>query len=417
MTVRTLVFWSHLIAGALAGLVILVMTTTGTLLMFERQLIAWSDSGYRSVPPFTTASRLPISTLVASLEAAAPRAAVTAIAIAAAPDAPVAFTAGGRTLYADAYSGAVLGEGSATTRRAMRELRTWHRWLGATGEARSVGKAFTGGATVLFAFIVASGAYLWIPRAWTKARVRMALLFKAGLHGKARDFNWHHVVGIWSCVPLFVLAVSAWPISFAWANAAIYRAFGEPVPAGRGGGAPPAGERARSERAAAIEQERARSPRRAATPRSVTANGLDALLARAERQERNWRTITLRWPESPAAPVQFAIDRGDGGQPHLRSTLTLTRAGEVAAYETFASQTRGRRVRALLRFAHTGEVAGLPGQVIAGAASAGGALLVWTGLALTFRRFRRWLSRRDRDAAAASVPVERASHRSSGFRA
>ena len=405
MTLRTLVFWPHLIAGALAGLVILVMTTTGTLLMFERQLIAWSDSSYRSVPP-QGASRLPISTLLASLQAAEPGAEVTAIAIAADPEAPIAFTAGGRTLYADAYSGAVLGEGSVTTRRVMRELRNSHRWLGATGDGRSVGKAFTGGATVLFAFIVASGAYLWIPRAWTKARVRMALLFKGGLRGKARDFNWHHVVGIWSCVPLFVLAVSAWPISFAWANAAIYRAFGEPVPVGRGGAVAAARERTESGRAAAAGRETARSPRRAAAPRaSVAADGLDPLLARAERQERDWRTITLRWPDSPRAPVQFAIDRGDGGQPHLRSTLTLTRAGDVAAYETFASQTPGRRVRTLLRFAHTGEVAGLPGQLIAGTASAGGALLVWTGLALTFRRFRSWLSRRDRDAAAATYPA------------
>jgi len=401
MTLRTLVFWPHLIAGALAGLVILVMTTTGTLLMFERQLIAWSDSGYRSVPPTAGASRLPISTLVASLEAAEPDVEVTAIAIAAAPDAPIAFTAGGRTLYADAYSGSVLGEGSTTTRRVMRELRNWHRWLGATGDGRAIGKALTGGATVLFGFIVASGAYLWIPRAWTSARIRMALLFKSGLRGKARDFNWHHVVGIWSCVPLFVLAVSAWPISFAWANTAIYRAFGEPVPAGRGGAAPPARERVEPGRATGTEGAR---PRRAAAPRpSVVADGLDPLLARAETQERDWRTITLRWPESAVAPVQFAIDRGDGGQPHLRSTLTLTRAGDVAAYETFASQTSGRRVRTLLRFAHTGEVAGLPGQVIAGSASAGGALLVWTGLALTFRRVRSWLSRRQRDAADATI--------------
>jgi hypothetical protein len=35
-----------------------------------------------------------------------------------------------------------------------------------------------------------------------------------------------------------------------------------------------------------------------------------------------------------------------------------------------------------LRFAHTGELFGLVGQTVAGIASAGGALLVWTGFAL-----------------------------------
>jgi hypothetical protein len=48
----------------------------------------------------------------------------------------------------------------------------------------------------------------------------------------------------------------------------------------------------------------------------------------------------------------------------------------------------------LLRFAHTGEVAGIVGQTVAGLVSAGGAFLVWTGLALAFRRFRVWAGRR-----------------------
>ncbi len=58
-------------------------------------------------------------------------------------------------------------------------------------------------------------------------------------------------------------------------------------------------------------------------------------------------------------------------------------------WETFSSNSRGRQLRTILRFAHTGEVLGLPGQTIAGIASAGGAVLVYTGLALSLRRFRR----------------------------
>jgi hypothetical protein len=39
-------------------------------------------------------------------------------------------------------------------------------------------------------------------------------------------------------------------------------------------------------------------------------------------------------------------------------------------------------MRSYLRFAHTGEVAGVAGQSIAGLASLGGAMLVWTGLSM-----------------------------------
>jgi hypothetical protein len=46
-----------------------------------------------------------------------------------------------------------------------------------------------------------------------------------------------------------------------------------------------------------------------------------------------------------------------------------------------------------MRFVHTGEYYGMAGQAIAGIASLGGALLVWTGIALSYRRFRAWLAR------------------------
>jgi uncharacterized iron-regulated membrane protein len=46
-----------------------------------------------------------------------------------------------------------------------------------------------------------------------------------------------------------------------------------------------------------------------------------------------------------------------------------------------------------MRFAHTGEVLGIAGQTIAGLVSAGAVVMVWTGLALTWRRFRSWVGR------------------------
>jgi uncharacterized iron-regulated membrane protein len=376
MTLRSFIFWPHLVAGVLAGTVIFIMSVTGVLLTYERQIIAWGDRDFRSAPVPPDASRLSVAALASRVADAHRDAPITSIQASARPDAPVTVVLGRRTLFVDAYSGAVLGEASRTGARAlMSSLREWHRWLAINGENRPTARAITGWCNALFLFIVMSGFYLWFPRKWTMSSVRAVTLFNGRLSGKARDFNWHNVIGVWSCVPLFFVVITAMPISFPWANALLFRAVGEAPPAPAA--AAPAAGRDRGE-----------------APRAAALSGVDASWAAASRQVDGWRTITMRFPAGADAPFVFTIDRGDGGQPQLRDTLTVARSGEVLRFEPFASQTLGRRLRLLSRFTHTGEALGLAGQTVAGLVSAGGAVLVFTGLALTWRRFRAWLKRR-----------------------
>jgi uncharacterized iron-regulated membrane protein len=381
---RTVLFWLHLTSGVTAAAVILLMCVTGVLLTYERQIYAWYDGGYRSQPAPAAAHRLPIEELLSRSTTHLSNTAPASITIAADVDAPVTIAAGERTLFFDAHSGRFLGESRAQrARRLLAAVKAWHRWLGADGGGRAAARAVTGWSNLLFLGLVASGVYLWMPRQWTATRLKAVALFNGALRGRARDFNWHNVVGIWSAVPLFVVVLSAVPMSFPWANALVYRLVGDRVPAVDGRERPRAGREAGDGRNA-----------RAAAPVPTFA-GLDGLFARAVQQEPNWRTITLRIPATAQTPLAFAIDRGNGAQPHLRSTLTLARdTGDVIGYETFSSQSPGRRLRSILRFAHTGEVLGIGGQTVAGVASAGGAVLVCTGIALAVRRCVSWLSRR-----------------------
>ena len=95
------------------------------------------------------------------------------------------------------------------------------------------------------------------------------------------------------------------------------------------------------------------------------------------------------------------VDEGNGGQPQLRHNLTLdASSGAVAAWAPFSSQTTGQKARSWIRFLHTGEALGLIGQTIAGLVSFTSILMVWTGLALAYRRLVQPLLRRKPATAA-----------------
>jgi uncharacterized iron-regulated membrane protein len=218
-------------------------------------------------------------------------------------------------------------------------------------------------------------------------------------------------------------------MSFPWANNLLYRLTGNTPPPPAPGpfssaasalavrhARPMEGADNPKRSPSAVPPERAsrhRGDRNASELTSNHAGGgwdagrLNRLWDRAESQVPGWQTITLRGALNLAAPKVFLIDRGQGGRPDLRSQLTLDgRTGETVRWEPFSSYNLGRRLRAWVRFTHTGEAAGLLGQTIAALAAAAATVLAYTGLAMAWRRACAWLGAGL--SAASSSPHARA---------
>ena len=381
---RKIIFWCHLPVGVVAGVVILIMCVTGVLLSYEKQITSWADTrGYRLAPPTPETKHLPVETLITKARESR-GATPTAVTVKSDPSAPAEIAFGRETmLFVNPYTGAVHGEGSQRTRNFFRFVTDWHRWLGAKGDNRNVARAITGACNLGFLFLVASGFYLWWPRNLNWKAVRNVTWFRRGLPSKARDFNWHNVIGFWSAVPLFIVVLSAVVISYTWAGNLVYRIAGETPPAPRANQpATPAGPNKEN---------------------TTSTDNLNSLWTRAEQQVSDWQSISMQLPTGAAAQITFNIDSGNGGQPQKRAQLVLDRAtNNVVRWEPFSTYTRGRQLRSILRFAHTGEVIGVIGQTIAGLVSLGGAVLVVTGLALAIRRLYAWRAKR---AKFAQLPI------------
>jgi uncharacterized iron-regulated membrane protein len=369
---RRPLFWTHLGAGCLAGAILLVLSATGLLLAFERQIVDWADGELPSAPA-EGSRRIGAEALLAAArarEAETP----TSLTLRSDPTAPAAVGFGReRTILLDPRTGGVLGEASPGVRRFFRAVESCHRFLGMGGEARVLGRAVTGASTLLLVGLVLSGSCLWWPRKGGAG----ALVFRSGLRGRARDFDWHNVVGFWSALPLLVIALTGVVMSYPWANALLFRMAGDEPPQAR----PP---------------DRAGRRGSAYGAQPAPFDGIDPLWARAEGQVPAWRSITLRVPATADAAVAFSIDTGNGGRPDTKAQLTLDRrTGEMVRFEPFTATPLGRRLRAWVRFSHTGEAGGVAGQTVAAVASGGATILVWTGLSLALRRSTAWARRKE----------------------
>lgn len=378
MTLRRAVFWIHLAAGLVTAIFVGLMSVTGVLLTYERQMVRWAQDAAISAP----AGEAPLT--FQELADAAAAEGAQAGHVLTVPDGrtgAVHVAAGRRNSFLlNPYSGERLeGAGDGMEAFFGRVTRI-HRWLAFTGGRNDLGAAINGAANLAFAALILTGLYLWWPKLWTWAFVKTQLLFRRRYPStKARHYNWHHVMGFWMALPLLAITLTGAVFSYAWANALVYAAFGESVPV-RGG--PP------------TRSDIAEEPQDTQQGLTGETAPLDALVALAVAEAGSGRRIAITLPEATAETVRISVDHGNGAQADLIDETVVFRDGSGLATATPARRSPASNARRFIRFLHTGEVYGLAGQTLAGLASLFAVLLAYTGACLGVTRLRRmWRTR------------------------
>lgn len=367
---RKVVFWSHLAVGLVAGLIVLLLSVTGMLMAFERQILAAAD-GFKVEMPADAEGFAGPEKLLAGFVGS--ETVPSGVIFDREADRAVVLQFGrDKTEFLNPHTGESLGQGNKRVREFFRSVVGVHRWLGQEGEAQKAGRTIIGVGNLMFLFLLVSGIFLWFPKRWTKKGVKAVTLLQGRLKGRAREWNWHNVFGFWAAIPLVVIVACGTVISWPWATALVYHLAGEQPPAP-------------SQRKAAA----------AKVPLPDLA-GLDAALEKVKAANPEWRTIQLQLPHGETAG--FAVADSHRGRPDKKRQVTVNLAsGEIVKSVGFEAMTPARKARVWMRWIHTGEAGGIGGQSIAALAAASSVVLVWTGFALSWRRF---MSRRKRVAAA-----------------
>lgn len=372
MTVRSAIFWLHLAIGLTMGVFILIMSVTGVILTYERQMLRAAQNAAISAP--ADAEPLGYQDLLQAAVAAGgePGHVMT---IPNGREGAVSVSAGRRSSFLlNPYTGEVMeGAGEGTSAFFSRVERI-HRWLAFWGGRNAPGAAAMGTANLLFALLVITGVYLWLPKIWHAAflRIRLMFVFRHAAP-KARHFNWHHAAGIWFAVPLLAITLSGTMFSYGWVRDLINTVYSDEAPA-----------------VADAEP----------VAQTAVAVSLDALVARAQDESGQGRRVSVTLPGPDDGVVRIAVDRGNGVQRGSIDTFDVTRDGQVVLpVDASAGRSPALEARVFLRFLHTGEVFGLIGQTIAGLASLFAVLLVYTGFCLGLARLNRMVRTRRRPSA------------------
>lgn len=411
-SVRKFIFWVHLAGGLLAGLSIFTMCLTGACVAFSDEIIAWTEREARTIEPTAPGTpRLSLDALQAKVRDANPEARPNAITVSDDPTEPVIFTMGREagSLYANPYTGEIK---SAPTenhiRDALRFALQLHRWLAIGGEGRAVGQIINHTSNLVFLGLLLTGLYLWWPRKWSWRGFKAIAMLNRAYTGKARHYNQHNVFGLWCSIILIVLSLTAIPISYRWGGRLVYRLMGEEPPAGTGNPfAPPS-----------MEIPRPTGNVRPLGPDAILAAARGALPAASELTIRlgggmrggrggqgGGRPPGAGGEGRPAADTARGETRGGENRNQVQAITVSAKipgtwprtatdtvilnpyTGESVKVENYDDFSPARKTRVWMRYLHTGQALGWGGQLIAAIACIGGCLIVYTGFALSWRRF------------------------------
>ena len=403
MTARRMLrvlFWSHLALGLAAGLVIALLAATGIVMSFESAVI---DRMERSMMSRHAAPQggppMGVDRLLDLARERFPDMREPVLEVRSDPALPWIYRAGrGERHYLHPATGDELGDGPAGARRFFQSVVALHRWLvwqpggeGTGGGAprgseggrpepagwRKWGSAITSAACLAYLALALTGLPLWLRGIRSGTVLRAKGWFRRGLSGRARDWNWHHVLGWWALPGILAIALTGTVMAYPWANAALFAAFGESPPIRASGGRP-------------SESPRQRPARTPAALAPAPANP-GALPRMAAERMPGWRTLEISRPAADGgAPVRIFISDAGRGRPDRRIGFSLTKVGLVPNVVPNGDPTPAARARRWVRWIHTGEAGGWWGQALAVGVCSATLALVWTGYALAWRRWKRF---------------------------
>ena len=357
---RRLILTTHLYLGVTAGLVLVVIGLTGSIIAFEADIPRWLHRDLFYVAPAPHA--LPEETLVRTVEARFAPARVTAVQMPRGANlAHVVRLPGGLSVFVNPYTGAILGsmQGPFRSARLLGYVHQIHLRLvpvpSAAPRLAASGKFVISAAGALLCFLVPTGLILF----WRTRRIRVKWTASWSRIG----FDLHHVLGVCLAPLLFASAVTGVLIGFSFGESAIFALTGSarqtPPPAPHSAAPSPDGR--------SVSIDRALDIARRTLPEATIAGYT------LPRQPTDTFVVSMRVPEETSEVVHssVAVDRY---------------SGQVLQVRDFRIDSPGFFWVRFNRSLHTGDIFGTPSHILTALTSLLLVVMVATGIGIWWRK-------------------------------
>lgn len=348
--------WLHLWLGLISGIIVLIVSITGCIYVFQKEINEWVHHDELFVKAEHTAP-LPLSVLQERAQTALGkdfpvRNAYTYLApdrawefLSYAPGDENALTIFGATAcykaaYVNPYTGNIT---------AIRDLKRdffvivkylhWSLLLNT-----KYGQPIVGWATFIFVVLLITGLILWWPKKWTKKTRQQSFGIKWSGNFKRVNYDLHNVLGFYSLLIALVLALTGMVWAFKWFQATVYVVASGSV-------TPP-------------KHKEVRSDTLAMPP--AGSNPLDIAYTAAVRQFPGAKRIgVFAAPKTNTATIRMSVYKGRETY-YDRDDLQFDKnTGKLLLHETAKGKNAGEKLIGMNYDIHVGAIAGLPGKILA----------------------------------------------------
>ncbi|WP_343587944.1 PepSY-associated TM helix domain-containing protein [Flavobacterium sp.] len=208
--------WLHLWLGLASGIVVFIMGITGCILVFEHE-IKELTSPWLKVEAQSADRVLPPSKIYAAVKKELPGKDIHGLWYNGLDKTIKVDVASDSLIYVNPYNGKITG--IVDHEDFFHEIDEGHRyvWLG-----REVGTAVTSWATLIFFFLLISGIVLWFPKKWNKTTINNSFKIKWSAKFKRLNYDLHNVLGFYSLLLAFLIALTGLIMSFHWVRESTY---------------------------------------------------------------------------------------------------------------------------------------------------------------------------------------------------